>query len=226
MVKSFIFVVSTPQTFQHDGRLTALTANDDLDCSTGSQPEELTEDIAIEYFRPWLTRLGDSHHMSPLHVRFIYDVVCCLYNTYQVDNDTPEQQLLRAARSIWARHRHLPPLDVITEIGQKDMVEIPGFRVVSGKTIDTMTIEMQHNDRWMTALEAVPCLIWSVYQRLKNGNQAAVHAMIIHTYGEEVNFENICQQCDEYGVLTGGCKRWGDAYDSCSNCIFNGRICT
>ncbi|SCO84695.1 uncharacterized protein FRV6_08822 [Fusarium oxysporum] len=222
MVKSFIFVVSTPQTFQHDERLTALTANDDLDCSFGSQPEQVTEDIAIEYFGPWLTRLDDSIHISPRCVWDICNFVCCLYNTHPVDNDTPEQQLLRAARSIWARHGHLPSLGVI-EISQKNMVEILGFHVVSGKTTDTMMIEIWHNDRWMAALEAVPCLIWSVYQRLKNGNQAAVRAMVIHSYGEEVNFENICQQCVEYGVLTGGCRRWGDA---CSNCVFNGRICT
>ncbi|SCN81986.1 unnamed protein product [Fusarium fujikuroi] len=224
MVKSFIFVISTPQTFQHDESLTALTANDDLDCNTGNQPEELTEDIAIEYFVPWLTRLDDSHHMSPLHVLFIYNVVCYLYNTHPVDNDTPEQQLLHAAMTIWDRHGHLPPLDIIEEISQNDAVEAPGFRVVRGKTIDTMRVEIQHNHRWMSALEAVPCLIWAVYQRLKDGDQLALNALIIHSFGEEVTFEDICQQCVEYGVLTGGCKRL--PHGTCSNCVFNGRRCT
>ncbi|EWG46530.1 hypothetical protein FVEG_15970 [Fusarium verticillioides 7600] len=120
-------------------------------------------------------------------------------------------------------HRHLPPLGVI-EISQEDTREILGFRVVSGKTTDTMTIEIWHADRWKAALEAVPYLIWAVYQRLKKGNQAAVRAMIIHSHGEEVDFEDICQQCVEHGVLTGGCKRLH--HGTCSNCVLNGRRCT
>ncbi|RKK18917.1 hypothetical protein BFJ66_g947 [Fusarium oxysporum f. sp. cepae] len=217
-----IFVVPTPQTFQHDERLTALTAND-LDCIAGSQPEEITEDIAVEYFGPWLTRLDDSIHISPRCVLDIYNFLCFLHDTHPEDNDTPEQQLLRAARSLWARHGHLPPLGII-EIRQEDTGEILGFHVVSGKTTDTMTIEIWHDNRWMAALEAVPYLIWSVYQRLKNGNQAAVRAMIIHSNGEEVDFEDICQQCIEHGVLTGGCKRLHRG--TCSNCVLNGRRCT
>lgn len=106
---------------------------------------------------------------------------------------------------------------------QQGVIEMPGYRLTAGKTVETIILEKASPDNgWQIALQAVPQLIVVIWQRLNYEDESAIDAMNIHCYGKEVNWKDICQPCFNNGVLTGGCKRTDGP---CSSCVFNRRDC-
>ncbi|KAF4455331.1 hypothetical protein F53441_2346 [Fusarium austroafricanum] len=192
---------------------------DDIE-TEAQETEDLTEEAAVEYFAPWLTTLGDSTYLCSRRVAVIYVIVCKLNYAPLVASGTPEQQLLRLVKLIRQRQNHLPPLDVLNELCQDDVVTIPGFRVAHG-TVDTMKIEKEFEYSWRTVFEAAPALIWDIFKRLRGGDRSAQRAMDIHCKGKPRAWEDHCEQCREHGNVIGECT----GRDTCSNCLLRGKEC-